>query len=76
MDLHRDIPLQKMHKYADAMEFRIIEIAKSQDGVFGVSPRYRDDLIRRCCKRMVKRGIFKQVRRGVFESYKLVNKTP
>ncbi len=71
MNLHRELPLQKLGRYTQAMEARIIETAKSNGGVFGVSPRYRDDAIRSACHRLKKQGIFKQTRYGVFESFKL-----
>jgi len=74
MELHRDIPLQKMGRYPQALDARIIEAAKSQGGVFHVSPRDRDYLIQNACKRLKKCGVFKQIKYGVFESYQLLSK--
>lgn len=71
-NLHRELPLQRLGRYPQAMEARIIEIAKSNKGIFEVSPRYRDYAIQQACKRMKKRGIFKQIRFGVFEGFQLV----
>ena len=75
MNLHKELPLQKMGKYPQALEARIIEIAKSNKGKFAVTPRYRDYAIQQMCKQMKKKGILKQIRYGVFESYELIKKT-
>ena len=67
-----DTPLQKMARYPEALEHRIMEIAKSNGGVFSVSPRYRDFPLSRACKRMKKKGLFKQIRYGIVEVYKII----
>ena len=72
MELHKDIPLQRMGRFPQALEARIIQVAKSNGGIFYVSPRYRDYTIQQACYRMKKRGILKQIKYGVFESYKLL----
>lgn len=51
-------------------EQEIIEIAK-RNGIFTVSPKYRDYNLRNICKSLKKRGILKQVKYGVRESYEL-----
>lgn len=71
MKLHKEIPLQRMGKYPQALEARIIEIARSNGGIFNVTPRYRDYVIQEACKRIKKRGILKQIKYGVYESYEL-----
>ena len=71
MDMHRELPLQRMGRYPDALKARIVEAAKAQGGVFHVSPLYRDYPIQQACKQLKKAGVLKQVRYGVFESYEL-----
>ncbi len=61
-----------MGKYPDALKARIIEAARSQGGMFHVSPRYRDYSIQQAVRQLKKAGIFKQTKYGVFESYRLV----
>lgn len=73
MDLHRELPLQKLGRYPQALDARIIEIAKAQKGNFYVTPRYRDYAIQNACKRLKKAGVFVQTGYGVFENYKLVS---
>ena len=67
----KNLPLQKMGRFPQALEARIIEIATQQNGQFSVSPRYRDYPIQRACQRMKKRGVLKQIKYGVVEIYKL-----
>lgn len=76
MDLHRELPLQRLGLFPQALEARIIEVAKKQGGTFSVTPRYRDYAIQNACYHMKKRGILKQIRYGVFEQYKLVAPKP
>lgn len=60
-----------MGQYPQALEARIIETARSNGGIFNVTPRYRDHVIQEACKRMKERGILKQIKYGVYESYEL-----
>jgi hypothetical protein len=64
------LPLQKMSKYPHKMEERILSIAHKQGGIFSVSPRWRDLPILNTCKRLVKKGLFKQIKYGVVEVFK------
>lgn len=73
MDYHYDLPLQKLGRYPQALEARIVELAKKQGGKFEVSPRWRDDVIDQACHRLKKRGVFKQTSYGIFKSYKLIS---
>lgn len=65
-----DFQLYLGMKHKKLTEQEIIEIAK-KNGTFDVSPKWRDDYIRSICKSLKKRGIFKQIRFGVFESFSL-----
>lgn len=68
---HDKVPLRKLtHPLLDE---KIVQIAKSQGGVFGVRLLWRDDNIRRACKRLKKKGVFKQTKYGAFEQFKLID---
>lgn len=54
-----------------ALESKIIEVAKRQNGYFSVTPRYRDYSKADACERLKKKKVFKQVGYGLYKSYKL-----